>query len=89
MRHMKTVEVPATTEQVLDKTTCDLCGAEIKVGRYSAEKVDVRHRTGSNYPECGSGEEVSVDMCGDCFDTKLVPWLRTQGANTNTEDWNW
>lgn len=86
---MKTVEVPATTKQVLDKTTCDLCGAKIKAGNYSAEEVEVRHRTGSSYPECGSGEEVRVDMCGDCFDTKLVPWLRTQGADPKPEDWEW
>ena len=89
MKHTKTVEVPATTKQVLDKTACDLCGAEIKAGNYSAEEVEVRHRTGSSCPEGGSGEEVSVDMCGDCFDTKLVPWLRTQGADPKPEDWDW
>ena len=89
MKHMKTIEVPATVKEVLDKTTCDLCGIEITVDNYSAEDVTIRHRTGSRYPEGGSGEEVSVDMCGDCFDTKLVPWLRTQGANPKPEDWDW
>lgn len=89
MKHMKTVNVPAETKQELDRTTCDLCGAEIKAGRYSAEEVEVRHRTGSSRPDCGAGEEVRVDMCGTCFDTKLVPWLRTQGADPKPEGWVW
>lgn len=89
MKHMKTVEVPATTKQVLDKTTCDLCGAVIRRERWSADEVTVRHRTGCSYPEGGSGEEVRVDMCGTCFDTTLVPWLRTQGADPKPEDWDW
>lgn len=89
MRHMKTEPVPATTQEVEDKVTCDLCGATIKAGSYDAEEVDVRHRTGCSYPEGGIGEEVSVDMCGNCFDTKLVPWLRSQGANPTPKDWDW
>ena len=89
MKHMKTVDVPATTKQVLDKTTCDLCGSVIKPERGNADEVEVKHRTGNSYPEGGCGQEVRVDMCGNCFDTKLVPWLRTQGADPKPEDWDW
>ena len=89
MKHMKTVKVPATTTQVVESVTCDLCGAVIKRKPYDAEAVDVRHRTGSNYQEGNRGEEVRVDMCGACFDGKLVPWLRAQGADPKPEEWEW
>jgi hypothetical protein len=89
MRFWKPVEVPATLKHVLDKTTCDLCGSVINSERGDAEEVEVKHRTGSSYPEGGSGQEVRVDMCGDCFDDKLVPWLRAQGADPRIEDWEW
>jgi hypothetical protein len=89
MKHYKTVQVPAKESKVLYKTTCDLCGGEITSACYDAEEVEIRHRTGSNYPEGGSGEEVEVDMCGTCFDSKLVPWLREQGANPEPEEWDW
>lgn len=87
MKHMKTVEIPATTIEVVHFVICDLCGAKIEESSYDVDEVEVRHKTGDNYPEGGSGEETSIDMCGKCFDEKLVPWLRSQGAAPRTEDW--
>lgn len=89
MKHMKTVEVPATTRETVDFVTCDLCGEKIDVRGYDVDEVEVHHKTGSNYPEGGSGYETSVDMCGKCFDEKLVPWLRSQGAEPRTDEWDW
>lgn len=90
MKHMKTVAVPATTREVVDFVTCDLCGAKIDTrDNYEVNEVEVHHKTGSSYPEGGSGEDVSVDMCGKCFDEKLVPWLRSQGVEPRTEEWDW
>ncbi len=89
MKHLKTVEVPATTRETVDFVTCDLCGEKIDVRGYDVDEVEVRHKTGSNYPEGGSGDETSVDMCGKCFDEKLVPWLRSQGAVPGTDEWDW
>jgi len=89
MKHMKKVDVPATTRDAVDFVTCDLCGAKIEEGRNDVNEIEVRHKTGSSFPEGGIGEETSVDMCGKCFDEKLVPWLRSQGAEPRTEDWDW
>lgn len=90
MRHMKTIEVPATTREIVDFVTCDICGEKInRSDGYEVNEIEVRHKTGTSYPECGSGEETSVDMCGKCFDEKLVPWLRSQGAEPRTEEWDW
>ena len=41
---MKMVQVPATEKQVIERLTCDLCGAEIKRERFNVEEVTVKHR---------------------------------------------
>lgn len=89
MKHFKTVEFPARTSSILEKTTCDICRGEIAPEYGDADLVSVLHRTGCSYPDGGSGEEVSFDICGDCFDLKLVPWLREQGADPQSRDWDW
>jgi ribosomal protein S27E len=88
MKHSKTVEVPARTETVTASVTCDLCGKVISRQRGNAEIVEIRHRTGSSYPEGGSGVDFEVDMCPDCFDSKLVPWLQSQGAEIRETNWD-
>lgn len=90
MKHLKTIQIPATTREVVDHVSCDLCGAKISQNLdYVVEEVEVRHKTGAAYPDGGSGEETSVDMCGKCFDEKLVPWLRSQGAKPCAKDWEY
>jgi hypothetical protein len=90
MKHLKTVQVPASTRDVVDHVSCDLCGREIIEREfYKVDEVEIRHKTGASYPDGGSGEETSVDMCGKCFDEKLVPWLRAQGVAPRTEPWEW
>ena len=91
MKHTKIVERPARSETVTDFIECDLCGNRIEkeVG-YGVNEVTISHRKGDNYPEGGSGEEMSVDMCESCFTLKLIPWLREQGAsNIAYTDWYW
>jgi hypothetical protein len=88
MKHIKNVEVPAHTRKVVDFVTCDLCGGVIKTYRYEVDEVEIMHRTGDEFPEGGSGEETTVDMCGECFDTKLLPWLLEQGAKPETKEWS-
>lgn len=89
MKYMQTVQVPATEKQVVDKVTCDLCGAQIKRKGFSAEEVEVKHRTGLIYPEGGGGYDAIFDICGQCFEGKLVPWLGSQGAEPRTERWDY
>lgn len=88
MKHMKKVEIAATTRDETDFVTCDLCGECIEEAGYNIDEIEVRHRTGKSYPESGAGKETYVDMCGKCFDEKLVPWLRTQGAEPYIEVWD-
>ena len=89
MKHMKTVVVPMMEKQVEDFTTCDLCGVTITNNYGDAEEVTIKHKTGYLYPEGGSGEITSVDMCGKCFDEKLVPWLKSQNCTPRTVEWDY
>ena len=90
MKHFKKIPVPATTREVIDHVSCDLCGATIiESSDYTVNEVEVRHKTGTSCHDGGCGEETSVDMCGKCFEEKLVPWLRSQGAEARAKDWDW
>ena len=76
-------------ETFVVKVTCDICHEEIRREHGSAEEVTVEHKTGFSYPEGGSGETVLVDICPKCFDERLVPWLKSQGAEPRKEEWSW
>ena len=89
MKHYETVEIPSTTRQKLIRTTCDLCSEEIVRGSFDAENVEVWHKKGDAFPECGMGTLLNIDMCGKCFDEKLVPWLEDQGAELSTTEWDY
>lgn len=52
-------------------------------------KIIIYHREGDSYPEGGSGTITEVDICPDCFQNKLVPWLELQGATIKEKDWEW
>lgn len=88
MKLYKEEIVPEKTVSKLDKTMCDLCGNEITKERFEVDEVEIRHKTGDRYPDFGYGEQVEVDMCGECFDEKLVPWLKTQGVQAATSEWD-
>lgn len=88
MKYMKTVVVPEYRNQVVDFVTCDFCEAKIVATGYDINEVEVRHKTGVLFSDGGSGTETRVDMCGKCFDEKLVPWLRSQGCSPRTEEWD-
>ena len=98
MRKYETRPVPATTQQVLVETTCDICGKVAKRGNWDSAtfevnetelEVTVKQRDGKNYPEGGWGTEVSVDLCPPCFKDKLIPWLESQVAKIERKEWDW
>jgi len=77
---MKYTRRVTSTRDVVDRTTCDLCGDTIVEAAYQVNETTIERRLGTSYPESGEVETVSVDMCVACFDSKLVPWLKSQGA---------
>lgn len=88
MKHKKTIEVPAQaayTRVVDDHTTCDLCSKVIVGERYERKEVTIESKVGEVYPGSGYWEETSADICVECFDAKVVPWLQSQGVTMRKE----
>jgi hypothetical protein len=88
MKHMKTVEVPATTTVVADRTTCDFCGATIPTSGYEFAEVTLQCDEGSRYPEGGSGEKTIFDCCANCWGSKVMPAMRALGAEPRIQKWD-
>lgn len=92
MNVYKTVEVPAieaTTKEVFQKTICDICKEDAEPVGWDVGEVEITMREGTSYPECGFGTNIEVHLCVECFKEKLVPFLESEGAVVNTEEWDW
>lgn len=89
MKYYKKIEIPARSKQTLDKTTCDICRRKIENEYCSVEEVKVELKTGNVYPDGGSGENIEFDICKNCFEEKLIPWFKEQGAEPQVTEWDW
>lgn len=74
----------------LYRVSCDLCGKAApslgtvypwEEGRFDVTDtvVQVRLKSGKQYPEGGSGPLWAVDVCPECFQEKLLPWAASFG----------
>lgn len=93
---MKTWKKKTVTkeETFLEKMNCDLCGSVVlkedwSTGRFDTEETVISMKQGSSYPEGASGVETTFDICPDCFETKLIPWLEDQGAEAQKREYDW
>ena len=95
---MKFYEEKEVTEtaRIFLKRVCDLCGRESKdydwsTGKFSVNEtklsVTAKLTEGHAYPESGLGMDISIDLCPWCFKEKLIPWLKSQGARVEEEEW--
>ncbi len=92
MKHFKEIvrpAQPAYTEQIEENVTCDFCKKDIKTSFYDINEVTIEHREGDSYPSGGTTTTTSVDMCGKCFKEKLIPWIKSQGAELQIKDNDW
>lgn len=92
MKHKKTITIPAQpakTVEVDDYATCDFCKLQIIVRSCEVNQVQVHYETGVRYEDgTGNTTKMSVDMCGNCFQDKLVPWFRSKGITPIVEEWD-
>lgn len=89
MRHEETKEVPQKVV-IRSWTTCDMCQKKIeKRDLYEIKEGEISLRVGSSYPEGGSATVTRADICENCFRTRLIPWLDSQGVTMQEieEDW--
>jgi hypothetical protein len=89
-------EVPAHSVERWDRLRCDLCGSKSHHRedwvRYDIAEVTVRLEEGARHPEDGRGTYGTctiVDLCPGCFKNRLLPWLRSQGAESRVEEWDY
>lgn len=79
------------------RITCDLCGRENTrkdsenwcEAEFKKEQVEICYTTGSTYPEGGTVTRHWVDVCPECWASKVVPWLNEQGATLQTKEFDW
>jgi hypothetical protein len=87
----RTVDVPAKKLTVVDHIVCELCGKKSnKEGKwadthYDVSEVDVSFTSGYSYPEDTCTTTIVLDICNECFASKLIPWFVSQGGQTRKE----
>lgn len=93
MKKYEKYTTPAAEHTRVSETKCDLCG---KIAHFASQAVDrVYWETSSQiwtsvYCETESETyhfECGFDLCPACFREKLVPWLESQGAVPQVEEY--
>lgn len=89
MKHCTLKHTPAYTEAVVSHYTCDICKynhAHVRDGTFTDDVViqheDVDHEQGVSITK-------SVDLCGSCFTTKVIPLLESLGVEMHVKEKHW
>ena len=81
MKHMKTVLILEHSEEVFDKLTCDVCGAESKWDENWSckehEKITTKilFEEEESFSNGGQSKQVEYHICPDCFKVHLAKWF--------------
>lgn len=67
---------------------CDKCNQKITKGNFDAFDFELVLKTGSAYPEGGSGETDEVHLCSECA-PELFGLLKKKGYRVNHSKWDW
>lgn len=104
MKHYEEIVVPPkpqTTQKKFKSGSCDICGKETKreddiedtlnwsKGTYQSNMVQIFHETKTNYPDGGGSEKEYFEICPDCFDNKVKPFLESLGAKLYNSENDW
>jgi hypothetical protein len=73
------------------KTTCDICGRDIRedqeVNNESFfNEVTISHEYGQRWQGCQTAIKFDPDVCVKCFTEKILPFLKSLGINTEYVD---
>lgn len=77
---------------------CDWCGAEAGAewhlpypegDKRNNQTVQVEATVCDAYPEGSFGWRYVVDLCARCFVDRLVPFLKSEGAEVRKEEVDW
>ena len=78
---------------------CCLCGIKAEDyewdnendwGRYeNLKRTTITLQEGKCYPDGGGdGTTIVIDICVECFKTKLIPWIEKQNGIIRKTEWN-
>lgn len=91
MKEKRMIEYKREREEII-RVTCDICNKEAPCpddnecrwsGKgYEVDKIIVKRECGESYPEGGHLEIEEFDICPECFETKLLPFMISQGAKS-------
>ena len=65
---------------------CDKCGNRVHKERFELFEFQLEYRTGTHYPEGGSEDEWSLDLCQECA-PKLLKILQDNGFKPRHKEW--
>ena len=77
-------EVYVTDERY---TKCDKCGKKIEKDCYDSFECKFNKKIGASFPDGGSGEEETLDICQECSEI-LVKLLLDNGYNIQFKEWD-
>ena len=96
---LKQVTRPAQTETVIDHIVCELCGKHSvgvrgypKCGQWddsrcaSIDEVVLYRHKGDIYPEGDFTQWQILDICAECWESKLLPWFAEMGGKARLEE---
>lgn len=90
MRHFETIKIPETTTRRELWTTCDICHLKIRnEDPYKRDDIRIEREVTESYTSGGSSEISSVDLCANCWENILIPFLKSQNCNINTKESYW
>ncbi len=90
MKRREKRTIPAQEKLVVVETICDLCRKPYEEADfYNFDEVEIARRAGTHYPDGGNATDTTFDICGPCFESKLVPWMESQGATPETTESDW
>ena len=72
------------TREVVVARTCDICKAPMSLHSRPADvsvEMAIRH---SDFD--GGGRTSEFDVCAECWDSKVLPWMATFGATPREFD---
>lgn len=86
MKVKKTQRLLKEVEEVTESyNECDKCKEKIKVGFFDRFNCTFNYQQGTVYPEGGSYEETSMDLCQKCG-VELISVLESLGYRLSSED---
>jgi hypothetical protein len=92
---MRVYKKEKVEQEVLAHIQCDLCGTITEDSAWYADgdsgckhTVEICHQKSESYCDCGNGTNRCVDLCPDCFEKKLVPWVESQGGTVHDNVWD-